>query len=128
LVDLPPQQRNTCRYLLTDIRARENFLEWEELARGAVAHLRGANADNLRDPELHAFVDELREHSQQFDEWWNGHIVQHRRASTLHIRTQDGHTVTRRYEILHLPDEDLRMTIWLPSTFRASVVDLVDPD
>ncbi len=61
ITDLPPQQRNTCRYLLTDLRAGEVFLEWEELARGAVAHLRAANADKLEDPELHAFVGELRE-------------------------------------------------------------------
>jgi transcriptional regulator with XRE-family HTH domain len=114
--DLPPEQRNTCRYLLTDLRAREIFLEWDELARGAVAHLRAANADKLEDPELLELVSELRGRSTQFDDWWDGHIVQRRRASTLHIHTQKGHTRTRRYEILHLPDEELRMTIWLPDT------------
>ena len=112
--ELEPKKRNTCRYLLTDIRARTTFPEWEELARGAVAHLRAANANRLEDPELRDLVGELRKQSAQFDEWWNGHLVQRRRASTLHIRTRDGQTLTRRYEILHLPDEELRMTIWLP--------------
>jgi transcriptional regulator with XRE-family HTH domain len=112
--ELEPEHRNTCRYLLTDLRAREVFLEWEELARGAVAHLRAANANKLEDPELLDLVGELRGQSPQFDEWWNGHLVQRRRASTLHIRTRDGQTLTRRFEILHLPDEELRMTIWLP--------------
>ena len=112
--DLQPEHRNTCRYLLTDLRARENFLEWEELARGAVAHLRAANANKLENPELLDLVSELRRQSPQFDEWWDGHLVQRRRASTLHIRTRDGNTLARRYEILHLPDEELRMTIWLP--------------
>lgn len=112
--ELEPDKRNTCRYLLTDVRAGEIFLEWKELARGAVAHLRAANANKLEDPELLDLVGELRGQSPQFDEWWNGHLVQRRRASTLHIRTRDGQTVTRRFEILHLPDEELRMTIWLP--------------
>jgi transcriptional regulator with XRE-family HTH domain len=115
IAELEPETRNTCRYLLTDVRARKIFLEWEELARGAVAHLRAANANKLEDPELLDLVSELREQSPQFAEWWNGHLVQRRRASTLHIRTKDGQTLRRRYEILHLLDEDLRMTIWLPS-------------
>ena len=67
--DVSPRQRNTCRYLVTNPRAREIFLEWEEIARGAVAHLRAANAANLQNPELQALVAELREHSALFEEW-----------------------------------------------------------
>lgn len=114
--DLSPRQRNTCRYLVTDPRARAIFLEWEEIARGAVAHLRAANADNLHDPELQALVAELSEHSAMFEEWWSEHIVERRRTSIKHIRATDGDTITRRYEILHLPEDGLRMTLWLPGT------------
>ncbi|HEV7183950.1 MAG TPA: helix-turn-helix transcriptional regulator [Leifsonia sp.] len=113
LADLPPEQRNTCRYLLTDPRAREIFIEWEEVARGAVAHLRAANADNLQDPGLNAFVSQLREQSAQFDEWWSGHLVERRRTSIKHIRSKRGGIVARRYEVLHLPEDGLRMTLWL---------------
>lgn len=123
--ELEPEKRNTCRYLLTDVRARTIFLEWEELARGAVAQLRAANANKLEDPELLDLVGELREQSPQFDEWWNGHLVGRRRASTLHIRARDGQTLTRRYEILHLPDEELRMTIWLPDAESAAAAPAV---
>ncbi|GAB2828663.1 hypothetical protein GCM10027022_19780 [Alpinimonas psychrophila] len=114
--DLPHGERNTCRYLMTEDRAREIFVEWEEVARGAVAHLRAANADNLHDTELQALVAELREHSPLFEEWWDEHIVERRRASLKHLRTQDGGTIARRYEVLHLPDEGVRVTIWLPGT------------
>ena len=114
--DLPSGERNTCRYLMTNGRAQETFVEWEEVARGSVAHLRAANADNLHDSELQTLVAELREQSPLFGEWWDGHIVERRRASLKHLRTQDGETVARRYEVLHLPDEGVRVTIWLPET------------
>ena len=114
--DISPRQRNTCRYLMTNPRAREIFLEWEEIARGAVAHLRAANADNLHDPELQALVAELREESALFEEWWSEHIVERRRTSIKYIRATDGDTIARRYEVLHLPEDGLRMTLWLPGT------------
>ena len=113
LADLPPLKRNTCRYLMTDVRAGEIFIEWEEIVRGTVAHLRAANADNLQDPELQEFVAEMREHSALFEEWWSGHIVERRRTSIKHIRVKEGRIVARRYEVLHLPEDGLRMTLWL---------------
>ncbi|GAB3148659.1 helix-turn-helix transcriptional regulator [Microbacterium neimengense] len=114
LAELPPEQRNTCRYLLTDPRARETFLDWEDLARGAVAHLRAANVDRLDDPRLGELVRELGARSEQFAAWWGGHIVERRRGATTRIRGLDGVVVERSYEILHLPDDAVRLTIWLP--------------
>lgn len=112
--DLAPDRRNTCRYLMTDPRAPRIFLEWEELARGAVAHLRAANPDDLHGPELQELVAELSGQSPLFAEWWSEHLVERRRASIKHIRTPEGQVVARRYEVLHLPEEELRMTLWLP--------------
>ncbi|MGN8025367.1 helix-turn-helix transcriptional regulator [Microbacterium sp. 22242] len=115
LADLPPAQRNTCRSLLLDPRARQTFVEWEELARGAVAHLRAANVDDLEDPELVALVGELRAQSPQFETWWSGHLVQRRRGAITHVRSADGTVLARRYEVLHLPEDGVRMTLWLPA-------------
>ena len=115
LADLPPDQRNTCRSLLLDARARETFVEWEELARGAVAHLRAANVDDLQDPELVALVEELSAQSPLFRTWWNGHLVQRRRGDITHVRSADGTVTARRYEVLHLPEDGVRMTLWLPA-------------
>jgi len=114
--EIPPHRRNTCRYLMTDPRAREVFLEWKEIARGAVAHLRAANADHLQDPELQDLVAHLRVDSPLFEQWWSEHIVERRRTSVTHIRAADGTSTARRYEVLHLPEDGLRMTIWLPAT------------
>lgn len=115
LADLPPEQRNTCRSLLLDPRARETFVEWEELARGAVAHLRAANVDDLQDPQLVALVDELSAASPLFRTWWAGHLVQRRRGDLTHVRAADGTVTARRYEVLHLPEDGMRMTLWLPA-------------
>ncbi|MFT4214553.1 MAG: helix-turn-helix transcriptional regulator [Microbacterium sp.] len=111
---LAAEERNTCRYLFTDPRAPRIFLEWEELARGAVMHLRATNAGDLRSPELHALVADLSRQSPRFAELWSEHIVEHRRTSITHIRANTGDIIARRYEVLHLPDEALRMTLWLP--------------
>lgn len=110
--EAPARERNTCRYLLTDPRARVTFVEWEDLARGAVAHLRAANADDLQRPELHALVAELSAASTLFDECWRGHLVARRRTSVSHVRVA-GDVVARRHEVLYLPEDDLRMTVWL---------------
>lgn len=115
---IPPAQRNTCRYLVNDPRARTTFVEWEELAHGAVAHLRAANADDLQDPELQVLVGELSATSPQFEAWWSGHIVERRRTSIKHLRTQAGDVVARRHEVLYLPEDGLRMTLWLDSKQR----------
>lgn len=111
--DLPAERRNTCRYLMTDPRAREMFVEWEELARGAVAHLRAANADDLQDPALRGLVAELRAASPLFGEWWDEHIVERRRAAVTHIRAGGGEILARRHEVLYLPEDGVRMTLWL---------------
>ncbi|MGW5309770.1 helix-turn-helix domain-containing protein [Nocardia thailandica] len=116
LSDEPLPRRNTCRYLVTDPRAREIFVDWEDIARGAVAHLRAANADNLHEPGLRTLVDELAAKSPHFGDWWTGHVVRRRRSSTKRIRTPDGTVVERRYEVLHLPDDGARMTLWLPAS------------
>ena len=115
LAELPPAERNTCRSLLLDPRARQTFVEWEDLARGAVAHLRAANVDDLEDPELVALVAELQEQSPLFEAWWSGHLVQRRRGAITHIRASDGSASARRYEVLHLPEDGVRMTLWLPA-------------
>jgi transcriptional regulator with XRE-family HTH domain len=114
LDQIAPQERNTCRYLMTDPRAPRIFVEWETIARGAVAHLRAANANDLQDPELRELVTELSDESTLFAEWWDAHIVARRRASIQHLRLPGGEVVARRYEVLHVPDAGLRMTLWLP--------------
>lgn len=94
-------------------KSAKHLCRTEELAHGAIAHLRAANADDLQDPELRAFVGELSGTSSQFEAWWSGHIVERRRTSIKHFRTQAGDVAARRHEVLYLPEDGLRMTLWL---------------
>lgn len=112
--DLDPVERNTCRYLVCDPRARRTFVEWEDLARGAVAHLRAAHTDDLRDPRLVRFVAELSASSPLFTGWWEGHLVERRRTAVAHLRMPGGE-VALRHEVLYLPEDGMRMTLWLPA-------------
>lgn len=111
----PADARNMCTYLLTHARAREIFVDWEDIARGAVAQLRAANAGNLREARLQELVDQLAARSSRFAGWWSGHLVGRRRSSTKRLRTNAGE-VERQLEILQMPDEGLRMTLWLPAS------------
>ncbi len=111
--ELVPAQRNPCRYLLTAPRARDRVVEWREIARGAVAQLRIANAGDLQNADLQSLIAELRAASPLFGQWWNEHIVERRRASVKHLRMPDGEIIARRHEVLYLPEDGLRMTLWL---------------
>lgn len=111
--DLEPRHRNTCRYLFTDPRAERIFVDWEEIARGAVMHLRAANVAESLDPDLRELVTELSARSPRFRVWWQEHIVERRRASVTRTRTRTGAVIARHYEVLQLPDEGLRLTLWL---------------
>ncbi|MDL9936324.1 helix-turn-helix transcriptional regulator [Gordonia sp. ABSL1-1] len=110
LMDHP--RPNTCRYLLTDPRARERFVDWEDNARRSVAALRAANAD-VADPGLDALTTELSAASTTFGEWWASFAVAPRRADAKRFRDTDGRVITYPYESLRLPDPGLRMTVYL---------------
>lgn len=114
LADYPPETRNTCRYLLTHPRAREIFADWETIARGSVAQLRAANVANLADPELTSLVRDLSAHSTEFSDWWAEHAVGKRRSSEKRFRDGNGATTVHPYEVLHLPEVRMRMTLYLP--------------
>lgn len=113
LTDQAGSTANTCRYLLTDPRARSHFVDWEAVARRSVAALRAANADALDAPRLNSLVAELSEASDHFVRWWADQEVAPRRAAEKRFREPDGTVLVYPYEVLHLEDHRARMTIYL---------------
>ncbi|MBP2436204.1 helix-turn-helix domain-containing protein [Microbacterium amylolyticum] len=73
-----------------------------------------ASADDPEAPELAELVSELSETSEEFAQWWADHIVVRRRGAVQEIRRRDGSFAAHHYEVLHLPDSGMRMTLWLP--------------
>lgn len=73
LEDFParaPHDRNLLRWLLTDPRARELYLDWETVASEMVGVLQLEASSRKKDPAIAAFVDELSAASPEFATWW----------------------------------------------------------
>ncbi len=77
---------NLFRYLFLDPRARDFYVQWETVARDAVAAMRIEAGRNPHDRALTDLVGELSTRSEDFATWWAAHNVKiHTTATkTLH--------------------------------------------
>ncbi|MFE9921891.1 helix-turn-helix transcriptional regulator [Streptomyces sp. NPDC005774] len=110
---LPPRGRNYARWMFLDDTARSLFVDWEEQARTVVESLR---LEVGRDPDDRATVSlvaGLREHSREFDRWWEQHRVHRRTHGSKRLRHPVAGELTVRYETLTLPgDPDTTLYIY----------------
>lgn len=110
---LPPAQRNYARWMFLDEDARSLFVDWHDQARAAVESLR---FEVGRDPGDRATVDlvtELREHSREFDQWWEQHRVHQRTHGSKRLLHSLVGDLTVEYETLTLPgDPDTTLYIY----------------
>jgi transcriptional regulator with XRE-family HTH domain len=110
---LPPGQRNYARWMFLDEDARSLFVDWQDQARAAVESLR---FDVGRDPGDRAtaeLVAELREHSAEFDRWWEQHRVHQRTHGTKRLRHPLVGELAVEYETLTLPgDPDTTLYVY----------------
>ncbi len=70
--------RNLLRDVFLDPSAREVYVDWADVARGAVAGVRASAGDDLDDPRLTALVGELSLKSEEFRAMWARHDVRAR--------------------------------------------------
>lgn len=109
---LPPRVRNYTRWILLCAEARELFVDWPDEARLAVENLRLDVAAYAHDPAVWALVDELRESSAEFREWWAEHRVAQRTHGSTRLRHALVGDVTVDYETLTFPaDPDVRLVV-----------------
>jgi transcriptional regulator with XRE-family HTH domain len=110
---LPPKQRNYARWMFLDEDARSLFVDWRDQARAAVESLRfdvGRDPDDRATAEL---VAELREHSREFDGWWEQHRVHQRTHGTKRLRHPLVGELAVEYETLTLPgDPDTTLFVY----------------
>jgi transcriptional regulator with XRE-family HTH domain len=113
---LPPERRSLLWMLLVEPgRARYNSGR-EGTARNMVARFRSEYAQHAGEPAYEQFIDELREHSPWFVEWWGEHevndtqrgtkTIEHPTLGTLHLH----HAQT-----VPTGAPDLRLTIYAPA-------------
>jgi hypothetical protein len=104
---------NLARYLFLDPHSRDFYVEWDTVARDAVASLRTNAGRNPYDRGLTDLVGELSTRSEEFAGWWATHTVKFHRTSTKKLH----HSVVGELELtgeaLELPgDPGLRIVTY----------------
>lgn len=83
---LSAAERNYTRLLFLDPRSRDLFVDWEDACRLSAARLRMDTAGHPDDPRLQALVGELSVRSENFRQWWTGHVVSDTSAGRKRFR------------------------------------------
>lgn len=100
---------NIARLTFLDPATRVSQLDWEELARETVGHLRANAARHPGDALLRALVDELCSASEDFARRWADHTVEQRSHGHKRIAHSSGAVVAVNYDLFGLLDGSERM-------------------
>lgn len=102
---LAPRHRNYARWMFLDDDARALFVDWEDQARAAVESLRLEVGRAPHDQHTTALIADLREHSPEFDHWWEQHRVHQRTHGSKRLRHPLVGELTVEYETLSPPGD-----------------------
>jgi hypothetical protein len=110
---IPPDQRNYVRLVFTDRAIRALYLDWEEMARLAVAHLRMDSRLYPDDPRLTALVTGLSARDPQFRQWWASRDVALRGGGTRLLRHPVAGDLTfERSTFICAEDPEQQLVVW----------------
>ncbi len=115
--ELPVNERNLLRFVFTDDRVQELFVGWEDFAHTVLARFRRACGHHYEsDPEAARLIEELKQDSPEFREFWLRHDV---KDGLLHSRRELSHTQVGRLVMeettLQIGDSpDLQLTTYTP--------------
>jgi transcriptional regulator with XRE-family HTH domain len=112
---LPCVHKNLLWCAVTEPRAREMFLNYDEEVPFMVARLRAAYAQHIGDPEWDEDIRRLAGLSQEFAELWARHEVAGPAPRTLRFRHPDAGAITlTRTELDVSATADLRISVYSP--------------
>ena len=83
------EERNIMHLIFTNEDFRQRCLNWEAVAKRALAQFRATSGQYRNDEQLNALTKELQAHSVDFARWWSRHEVQERhdgRKEFMHPR------------------------------------------
>lgn len=110
---VPLRQRNYVRILFTDPAMRSLYVDWEQVARTAVAQLRMEAGRNPDDPRLTSLVGELSVQDPQFATWWASQSVASMSTGTKTLdHPRVGRLVLDWDTLSEADDCDQRLVIW----------------
>jgi transcriptional regulator with XRE-family HTH domain len=110
---LTPRHRNYARWMFLSDDARSLFVDWEDQARAVVEGLRFEVGRDPDDQAMNTLVEDLREHSPEFDRWWEQHRVHQRTHGSKRLRHPLVGELTVEYETLSPPgDPDTTLFVY----------------
>lgn len=116
---LPPDQRNILRRIFCDPQIRAAQLDWESVAKFAVAAFRAdvARAGATNNIEAQALVEELSRKSPEFVTLWRNHDVRSHGEGTKKLRHPTMGLVSLEYSAFAIDGRpDLSMVVYNPAT------------
>jgi transcriptional regulator with XRE-family HTH domain len=114
---LAPENRNILRRIFTDPQARAAQLDWESVARFAVAAFRADTARAGASANVQALVDELRWLSPEFEKIWRENDVRAHGGGTKHLRHPVAGLLALEYSAFSVDGRpDLSLVIYNPAT------------
>lgn len=123
-----PRERNYTRWVLLSPEARHVFVDWTVQARVAVENLRLDVAAYSEDPATWDLIEELRQGSQEFRQWWEEHRVHQRTHGSKRMRHPLVGELVLDYETLTFPaDPEIRLFVFTAeagSPSRRAIEDL----
>lgn len=119
-----PYARNQLWRLFTDPESRERPL-WEPLARSTLAEFRAVSARYPGDPWLAELIEDLRQASPEFREWWPGRHDA-RRALDGHKTIEHARLGRLEFEHINLQvlnEPDIRIMIYTPLPETRAIIE-----
>jgi len=114
---LGPNQRNILRRLFFDPQVRAAQLDWQSVARFAVAAFRADTARAGASANVQALVDELRRLSPEFEMLWRENDVRTHGEGTKHLRHPVAGMLALEYSAFSVDGRpDLSLVIYNPAT------------
>ena len=114
---LPPGDRNILRKIFFDPKARAKQLDWQSVARFAVAAFRADTARAGASAEVQALVEELRTLSPEFEAIWRENDVHSYGEGTKKLRYPGGGLLELEYSAFSVDGRpDLSLVIYNPAT------------
>jgi transcriptional regulator with XRE-family HTH domain len=114
---LAPEQRNILRRIFFDPQVRAAQLDWESVARFAVAAFRADVARAGASANVKALVDELRRLSPEFEAMWRDNDVRTHGEGIKHLRHPVAGMLALEYSAFSVDGRpDLSLVVYNPAT------------
>jgi transcriptional regulator with XRE-family HTH domain len=116
---LAPEQRNILRRIFLDPQARAAQLDWQSVARFAVAAFRADTVRAGASANVEALVDELRRLSPEFDLMWRDNDVRSHGEGIKQLRHPIAGLLALEYSAFSIDGRpDLSLVIYNPATSK----------